>query len=100
MRNLIDSLVHNVLIHPLLFVRDVAERAGFIGVALLLSRVHDEHWAWGESEHEVSPPPQYPWTAEAEAMVYRGRKARPTPAEASPLTGSAADRMQRARGAH
>jgi hypothetical protein len=101
MRSLIDSFVHNVLIHPLLFVRDVAERAGFVGAALLLSRAHDDHWVWGESEHEFSPTPeQHPWTPEAEAMVYRGRPEMPPPADAAPLTGSVADRMQRARGAH
>lgn len=103
MGRLRDSFVHNVIVHPMLFVRDVAERAGFLGVAVLLSRVHDEHaerWRQ-ESEHEFSPvTPQYPWTEEAEAMVYRGRGASRPPAEALPLTGSVADRVRQAREHH
>lgn len=99
MERLRDSFVHNVIVHPLLFVRDVAERTGYLGLAVLLSRVHDEHaerWTAGW-QHEFPPPPQQPWTPEAEAMVYRGRPAMPPPAEGAPLAGSLDDRMRQAR---
>lgn len=92
-----DSFLHNVVVHPLLFVRDVAEKRGYLGLAMLLSRLHDDTMP-EESKHEFSSTPQEPWTEEAAAMVYRA-----TPEQLAPprvpsfLAGSAAERISRAR---
>jgi len=100
--SLLRSFTHNVVIHPLLFVRDVAEQAGLAGVAVLLSRLHDRH-ELGGLHHEIQVaddgvPEQYPWTEKADSMVYRPpRPAIPPPAE-RPLPGSIAARRGRARG--
>lgn len=103
--SLLRSFAHNVVLHPLLFVRDVAEQAGFNGVAVLLSRLHDRH-EMGElsglvesrdSTDDGDVPPQDPWTPEAAEMVYRPPAPRPHP-ERPPLAGSLAARRGRARG--
>ena len=109
MRRLLDSFVHNVVLHPLLFVGDVAARVGAHGLALLAGNLHDDHgrrWEAADApveeelKHELQPPPQDPWTPEAEAMVFRGRAQIRPPPPIAPLAGSAADRVQRARGTH
>lgn len=102
--SLLRSFTHNVVIHPLLFVRDVAEQAGLTGIAVLLSHLHDRHELGeiGGLHHEIQPgdtevPPQHPWTEQSESLVYRPRPAIPPPPE-RPLPGSIAARRGRARG--
>lgn len=105
--SLLRSFTHNVLLHPLMFVRDLAEQAGLPGIATALSRLHDTHEFGGgglqralQPEPELAdtlpPPPQEPWTPEAEALTYRPVPPIPPPPPEEPLAGSIEDRMRRA----
>ena len=99
---LLRSFAHNVIIHPLLFVRDVAERAGFHEVAVLIGRLHDGHELRGAlqavEDPDIEVPPQHPWTEEAAKMVHRPPIRPPPPDEPEPLAGSIASRSRRVRG--
>lgn len=92
------SFLHNVIVHPLLFLRDVAVERGYLGVAMMLSQLHDDTEPV-ECKHEFASTPQEPWTPEAAAMVYHPtREQLAPPAVPKFKPGSVAERMARARG--
>lgn len=110
MSSLLWSFVHNVVVHPMLFVRDVATRAGLHRVSAAISTLHDENEIVGglkpgfqdydDDGADVGAPPQSPWTDEARAMVYRPVPPPPPEPEPEPLAGSVAARLKRAREIH
>lgn len=94
---LLRSFAHNVVIHPLLFVRDVAERVGLHRVAIALAGLHDDHELESmklEFHPDAPAPPQQPWTPEAERLVYRPAMRPPAAEPPAPLRGSLAERRR------
>lgn len=105
--SLFASFVHNVVLHPLLFVADVADRLGVPHVGPVLDALHDAlppdedppavHLG-ADPEDDLPPPVQNPRTPATASLEWRPEPPTvPEPVRPQGLAGSARARLRAVR---